>query len=56
MGGASDSEGTVEVCLDNLWGLVAEAGWSLIDAQIICKQLGFALEGNHVCMVLLQLY
>ena len=24
VGGASDSEGTVEVCLDNLWGLVAD--------------------------------
>ena len=46
MGGASDSEGTVEVCLGNLWGLVAESGWNLIDAQVVCSQLGFSQDGN----------
>ena len=44
--GALDSEGTVEVCLDNLWGLIAEAGWSESDAQVVCQQLGFPLDGN----------
>ena len=46
VGGASDSEGTVEVCADNLWGLVAETGWSLTDAQVVCRQLGFPIDGN----------
>ena len=46
VGGASESKGTVEVCLDNLWGLVAETGWSQTEAQVICKQLGLPLEGN----------
>ena len=44
--GASDSEGSVEVCVENLWGLLAEAGWSLSDAQVVYKQLGFPLEGT----------
>ena len=48
VGGDSDSEGTVEVCLESLWGLVAEAGWSQTDAQVVCKQLGFPLDGNDV--------
>ena len=46
MGGATDSKGTVEVCLGNLWGLVAESGWSLTDAQVVCSQLGFPLDGK----------
>ena len=48
VGGASDSEGTVEVCADKLWGLVAETGWSLTDAQVVCRQLGFPIDGNGV--------
>ena len=52
VGSASDTEGTVQVCVDSLWGLVAETGWSQFDAQVICKQLGFPLEGImiHECM------
>ena len=48
MGGSSDSEGTVEICLDNLWGLVAESYWSLSDAQVACNQLGFSSSGKCV--------
>ena len=52
VGGASDSEGTVEVCLGNLWGLVAESGWSLADAQVVCHQLGFPLDGKGLQLFL----
>ena len=46
--GASDSEGTVEVCADKLWGLVGVTGWNLVDAQVVCRQLGFPIDGNGV--------
>ena len=46
VGGASDSEGTVEVCADKLWGLVGETGWSLTDAQVVCRQLGFPIDSK----------
>ena len=46
MDGASESEGTVEVCLESLWGLVADAGWSQANAKVVCNQLGFPMEGN----------
>ena len=46
VGGASNSEGTVEVCLDNLWGIVADTGWSQTNAQVVCQQIGFSQEGN----------
>ena len=48
VGGATDSEGTVEVCSDKLWGLVGETGWNLADAQVVCRQLGFPIDGNGV--------
>ena len=37
--------GTVEVCFDNLWGLISESGWSEQDAQVSCRQLGYQAEG-----------
>ena len=51
VGGATDSEGTVEICLGNLWGVISETGWSQTAALVVCKQLGLPLEGmeasNH---------
>ena len=47
VGGSSILEGTVELCLDNLWGLVADSGWNLIDAQVACSQLGFSQDGKR---------
>ena len=45
--GSSDAEGTVEVCLGGLWGLVTESGWGVNDAKVTCKQLGFLVEGMN---------
>ena len=52
VGGASDSEGTLELCDGHLWGLVGESGWSLVDAQVVCRQLGFPIDGNGVKLFL----
>ena len=46
MDGLSPNEGTVQVCFDNLWGLVDESGWSLSDAKVVCYQLGYETEGG----------
>ncbi len=47
VGGADMSEGTVEVCHDNLWRLVSEEGWTDTDAQVVCTQLGYESEGIY---------
>ena len=44
-GGRVDNEGTVEVCLDSLWGLVNDLGWDVNDATVVCRQLGYPTEG-----------
>ena len=38
-------EGTVEVCFDRLWGLVADSGWTQNDAEVTCRQLGYTTQG-----------
>ena len=43
--GSSDSEGTVEVCINNLWGLIGDAGWNNADAVVVCRQLGLPTGG-----------
>ncbi len=45
VGGSKDSEGTVETCLNNLWGLINEAGWSTNDANVVCRELGYEAKG-----------
>ena len=48
VGGDSEAEGTVEICFDNLWGLIDESGWGLNDARVVCEQLGYGTGGNSL--------
>ena len=50
VGGDSDSEGTVEVCNDNLWGLVTEAGWDDNDAKVVCRMIGFSSDSKGLIL------
>ena len=46
-GGESDSDGTVEVCYNNIWGLIHVSGWGESDASVVCRQLGFLGPSEH---------
>ena len=39
VGGAHNFQGTVQICLDNVWCLVAQQGWDDNDARVVCRQL-----------------
>lgn len=46
VGGSTSREGTVEVCFDNLWGLIADGGWDEKDASVICSLAGHSPDSE----------
>ena len=49
VGGATENEGRVEVCVDGFWGTACVNEWDQEDAIVLCRQLGQQTAGNCNC-------
>ena len=56
VGGMNETEGRVEICLYGLWGIVCDSLWTVQEAKIVCKQLGYLYTGIYLSDKIILLY
>ena len=47
-GGRLETEGRVEICINETWSTICDNGWSINDANVVCQQLGFLSIGIQI--------
>ena len=45
---SAENKGRVEICVDGFWGTMCPNNSFTLNANIICKQLGFSEYGNSI--------
>ena len=45
VGGSNEYEGNVKVCINGVWSVICDSGWSTNDAWVACNQAGYPWPG-----------
>lgn len=48
IGGASQNEGRLEICVNRLWGTVCGLNWDEKDTAVVCGDLGYQIQGKEI--------
>ena len=48
MGGSTEYEGRLEVCINGEWGTVCDHNWGYVDARVVCRHLGYAIYNTKL--------
>ena len=48
--GDNENEGRVEFCRSGRWTLVCNDFWDSDDATVLCRQLGYNVDGKYPCI------
>ena len=45
LNGSTPMEGRVEMCYNNTYGSICDDKWDVLDARVVCRKLGYSVEG-----------
>ena len=45
VGGNTEYEGRLQICFDQRWTAIDAKGWTMLDTEVACKQLGYQSHG-----------
>ena len=48
IGGATENEGTIQVCIGNRFGTICDVGFNSVAAGVVCSSLGYSRQGKRM--------